>query len=116
MAFSAFGNVLLVSSVCAVALLVCIGVHGCGWLSLASIWRIETVVFALKNRDPNSAFAADDMTTQIICKILMTAPLLNDGMLSFPAMNMCPPVQLQDFGKDKYDALLWIAKTMLLAW
>jgi hypothetical protein len=36
-------------------------------------------------------------------------------MLSLPAMNMCRPVQLQDFGSDEYDALLWIAKTMLLA-
>ncbi len=30
MALSAFGNILLLSSVCAIALLVCIGVLGCG--------------------------------------------------------------------------------------
>jgi hypothetical protein len=41
------------------------------------------------------------------------APLLK-SMSSFPAMNMCPPARLQDFGSDKYDASLWIAKTMLL--
>jgi hypothetical protein len=36
-------------------------------------------------------------------------------MSSFPAMNMCPPTQLQDFNLDKYDALLWNAKTKMLA-
>jgi hypothetical protein len=72
-------------------------------------------VFASMNRAPNSASSVDDMTAQIICEILRTAPLLK-GILSFPAMNMCPSVQIQDFGSDKYDAALRIAKTMLLAW
>ncbi len=103
MAFSAFGNILLVSSACAVALLVCIGVHGCGWPSSASIWCIERAVFALLNRAPDSASAADDMTAQIIYEILRMVPLLK-GMSSFLAMNMCPPVRLQDLGLDKYDA------------
>ncbi len=110
MALSAFGNIFLVSSVCAVALSVCIGVHGCGLPSSVSIWGIKTAIFALMKRAPNSSSAADDMTGRIICKILRMAPLLK-GMLSFPAMNMCPPTRLQDFGLDKYDALLWIAKT-----
>ncbi len=34
MALSALGKILLVSSACAVALSVCIGVRGCGWPSL----------------------------------------------------------------------------------
>ncbi len=62
MAFSAFGNILLVSSACAVALLVCIGVRGCGRLSSASIWPIEMADFALMNRAPSFASTADDMT------------------------------------------------------
>jgi hypothetical protein len=37
MALSAFGNILLVSSACAVTLLVCIGIRGCGWLSSMSV-------------------------------------------------------------------------------
>jgi hypothetical protein len=93
MALSAFGNILLVSSACAVALLVCISVRGCGRQSSVSIWRIETAVFTLMKRAPNSASAADDMTAQIICKILRMVPLLK-GMSSFPAMNMCPPALL----------------------
>jgi hypothetical protein len=94
-----------------------VGLHGCAWLWVAEFherWRIEMAVFVLMNRAPNSASTMDDMTAQIICEILRTAPLLK-GMLSFPAMNMCPPTRLQDFGSDKYDALLRTAKTMLLA-
>ncbi len=115
MALSAFGNLFLVSRTCAVALLVCIGVRGCGCPSFTSFWHIETAVFTLMKRAPNSASTTDDMTAQIICKILRKVPLLK-GMLSFLAMNMRPPTPLQDFGLNKYDASLWIAKTMLLAW
>jgi hypothetical protein len=56
-------------------------------------------VFALMNRTPSSASTADDMTAWIICEMLRTAPLLK-GMLSFPAMNVCPPTRLQDFDFD----------------
>jgi hypothetical protein len=113
MAFSVSSKILLVSSACAVALSVCIGVRGCGWPSSMSVWCIEMAVFTLMNRAPSSASTADDMAAQVICKILRMAPLLK-GMSSFPAMNMCSPTRLGDFGSDKYDALLWIAKTMLL--
>jgi hypothetical protein len=65
MALRAFGNILMVSSACAVAMLVWIGVRGCGWPSSASIWHTETAVLALIKRAPNSVSAADDMTAQI---------------------------------------------------
>ncbi len=65
MALSAFGNILLVISACAVALLVCIGMRGCGWPSSMSVWHIKTAVFALMNRAPNSVSTADDMTVTI---------------------------------------------------
>ncbi len=114
MALSAFGRILLVSSACAVALSVCIGVRGCGWPSLVSVCCIETAVFALMNKAPSSAFVADDMMARIIWEMLRTAPLLM-GIFSFPTMNMWPPARLQDLGSDRYDALLWIARTMSLA-
>jgi hypothetical protein len=60
MALSALGKILLVSSTCAVALSVCIGVRGCGWPSSMSVCRMETAVFLLINRVPNSASAAHD--------------------------------------------------------
>ena len=47
MALSAFGRILFVSSACAVALSVCMGVRGCGCPSSISVFRIETAVFAL---------------------------------------------------------------------
>jgi hypothetical protein len=105
MVLSAFGNFLLMSSACVIALPVYIGVRGCGLPSSASIWRIKTAVFVLMKRAPNSASTADDMTAWIICKILRTAPLLK-GMSSFHAMNMCLPTRLGDFGLNKYDTLL----------
>jgi hypothetical protein len=93
MAVSAFGNILLVSSACAIALSVFIVLRGCGWPSSVRVWCIKTTVFTLMNRAPNSVSAADDMTAQIICKMMRKSPLLK-GMSSFPAMNMCPPVRL----------------------
>ncbi len=71
-------------------------------------------VFAFMNRVPSSASAMDDMKARIICEMLRTAPLLM-GILSFLAMNMWPPARPQDLGLERYDALLWIARTMLLA-
>ncbi len=115
MALGAFGKMLLVSSTCAVALFVCIGVCGCGCPSSICVCRIETAIFALINRAPSSASTADDMTAQIICKMLRTAPLLM-GISSFPPMSMWPPAQLRDSGSKRYDTLLWIARAMLLAW
>ncbi len=87
MALSALGKILLVSSACAVALSVCIGVRGCGWPSSMRVCCMETAVFAIMNRAPNSASAADEMTAQIICEMLRTAPLLK-RISSLPAMNM----------------------------
>ncbi len=113
-AFNAFGIILLVSRSFAVLLSVCIGVGGWGWLSSSSMWHIETAVFALIKRAPSSTYAADAMTARIICKILRTAPLFV-GMLSLPAMNMCPPARLRAFDSDKYVALLWTARTILIA-
>ncbi len=113
-AFNAFGIILLVNRSCAVMLSVCIGVGGGGWPSSLSMWRMETAVFALMKRVPSSASAADDMTAQIICEMLRMAPLFV-GMSSLPAINMCPPVGLRAFGSDKYEALLCITRTMLLA-
>ena len=113
-ALSAFGRILFVSSACAVALSVYIGVWGCGCPSLISVCRIETAVFALINKAPNSASAADDITARIIWEMLSTAPLL-DGISLRPAMKMWPPARLRDFGSDRYDASLWIARIMSLA-
>jgi hypothetical protein len=89
-AFNAFGIILFVSRSCAVLLSGCIGVGGWVWPSSLSVWYMETAVFALMKRAPSSASTVDDMTARIICKMLRAA-LLFVGMLSLPAINMCPP-------------------------
>ncbi len=58
MALSALGKILLMSSACAVALSVCIGVRGCGWPSSMRVCRMETAVFALI-RPPSTATTAN---------------------------------------------------------
>ncbi len=90
--------------------------HWCWWLGVAEFF--ERVAhgdggFALMKRAPDSASMADDMTAPIICKMLRTAPLFV-GMSSLPAINMSPPTRLHAFGLDNYEALLCIARTMLL--
>jgi hypothetical protein len=100
MAPSPFGRILLVSSACAVEMLVCIGVHVWGWPNSLSVVRMETAVFALMNSAASSASAADDMTDFIICKMLRMTPLLI-GILSSPAINMWPPAWLWAFGSDR---------------
>ena len=115
MTLSAFGRILLVNSACAVVPSVCIEMHGCGCPSSISVCCIETAVFALMNKAPSSASATDDMTAWIICEMLRTAPLLT-GISSFPTMYIWPPARLRDLGSERYDALLWIARIMSLAW
>ena len=81
--------------------------HQSAWLRVVELdenFCIDTAVFALINRVPSSASAADDVTARIICEMLRTAQLLM-GILFFPAMIM---------GLDMYNASLWIARTMLL--
>ncbi len=114
MAFNTLGRILLVSSACAVKLLVWMEVRGCGWPNSSNVHCIDTAVLALMNSTPSSASAADDITVLVICKIFNTAPLLL-GISSVPAIIMWPPAWLQALGLDKYDALLWMASFILLA-
>ncbi len=100
MALSTLGRILLVSSACAVELLVCIGLCVCGWPNSLSVVCMETAVFALMNSVASSASAADDITDFITCKMLRTAPLLIRISL-FPAMNIWPPAWLWAFGFDR---------------
>ena len=92
-AFNALGIILLVRRSFADLLSVWIGVRGWGCPSSSRVCRMATAVFALMNRAPSSASAADDITAHIICEMLRTAPLLS-GMSSFDDMNICPPARL----------------------
>ena len=105
MAFNALGMIWLVSRSFAVLLSVWIGVRGWGWPSSSRVWRIDTAVFAFRNRAPSLASAADDMTARMICEMFRTAPLFA-GISSFDNMNICPPARLQALGLDRYDPSL----------
>ncbi len=114
-ALSAFGKILLVSSACSIALSICIGVHGWGWPSLVSDCSMETAVFALMNGHP------------LLPQLLMTWLLIlfvkywewccrwMVWCSFWPCTCMWPPTWLQAFSSsERYDALLWIARTILL--
>ncbi len=90
------------------------GVHVCGCPISLSVRCIETAVLALMNNAPSLAFAADDITAFIICKILSTAPLLM-GMSSVRAMKMWPLALLRALGSDRFDASLCILSLILPA-
>ncbi len=66
MAFNALGRILLVSSLCAVKLLVWMGVQVCRCPSSSSVHRIKTTVLALMNSVPISASTANNITVLII--------------------------------------------------
>ncbi len=102
----------------------------CGWFSLGllvgdswgcpislSTLRIGTASLALMYNAPSSASAAEDMTKTALmsCAMLSTDPLLLGSFVPH-GMEKCPLAQLQAFGLLRYDALLWMTKTMLLAW
>ena len=55
------------------------------------------------------------MTTLMILEIENTAPLLggNDVLLE---IKKCPPTLIRAFVSESYEALLWTARTIPLAW
>ncbi len=93
MAFNALVIILLVSSVWAVELSVCMGVQVCECPISYRVCCIETAILVLMNSSPSLASAVNDITALIICGMVSTTPLLM-GMSSLPAMNMWPPALL----------------------
>ena len=65
------------------------------------------------NMAPSSAYVVDDMMFLMSMGTLRTAPLFG-GNLLFSDMKKWPLVRLLAFGLLRYEALLWIARTMLL--
>ena len=93
---------------------VCIGVRGCGCPISSSVLRAGTASRPLMNIAPISASAADVITALIIWAMFSTAPLFA-GFSESLDIKKCPPARLRAFGSLRYDASLWIAKTMSLA-
>ena len=82
----AFGVILLVSTLCAVELSVCIGVFGYGCPILTSVVWMGTVNFSLVKSASNSGSATELITALMICEILRMASLFH-GMSSLLDMH-----------------------------
>ena len=105
---------LLVTTTSAVVFLVYIGLGGCLWPISSSLWRSRMAPRQLMKIAPILASAAEDMTALIICEMVMTAPLFG-GIAELLDMKKCPPDMLRDFVYKRYEASLWLTRTMFLA-
>ena len=66
---------LLVNMPTDVVLLVCISVGSCLWSIYLSVWHAGMASRQLIKRAPSLYYAAENMTTLIICAMVMTEPL-----------------------------------------
>ena len=114
MDFRHFLAMLLVTTGSAVVLSYCIGVGGYLWTISSSAWRSGMDSQKLMKRAPSSASAAEDMTVLIICAMMMTAPLFG-VTTELLDMKKCPPALLCAFFRERYEASLWPARTMMPA-
>ena len=81
----------LLTTPSAVVLSVWMGVTGCFHPISVNVRRIGTSSFAVTQRAPSSASAADDMTNLMICAIVRTGPF-HFGSSTFSDKKMCAPV------------------------
>eukprot|EP00957_Ditylum_brightwellii_P163025 12414116-Ditylum_brightwellii.AAC.1 len=99
------------------------GVDGCGSPISSRAVRSSSPFRELAYSAPISASAANVITLQSSLHTLHTVPLsrvmVSPGFVvscSFVLRKKCPPAQLLACGALKYEASLWICKTMPLAW
>ena len=78
-------------------------------------WRAGMASLPLMKSAPSSSSGAYDMTTLMILALVNTAPLLGGNAVLFD-MRKCPPDFLLDIFSERYEASLWTAMTMSLAW
>ena len=87
----------------AVVLSIWIGIRGCGWPNSVSIRRTTLASWALRNRAPSSALAAEAATSFRIEQVIMMLPLSLIGSPSVCKLQRKknPPAQLGAFAADK---------------
>ena len=107
--------ILFVTMPYGVELLVCIGIGGCGWPISDRVCLICVAILLLMNSAPSLASAVDDMVCLVICAMLQIASLLGGKVVSV-GMKKCPPALFLAFGSHRYEASLWMARIILLAW
>ena len=115
MYFSRFLEMLLVTTPRAFVLSIFIGVGNCVCPISYRAWHAGMYYFQLMKSAPSSASAADDMTALMILAIVNTATLLGGNSVLFD-MKKYPPDLLLGFVSERYEASLWPARTISLAW
>ena len=100
---------------CAVLLSVCIGVGGRFCPIYSRAWPDRMDSLQLANSALSSASADDDMTALMIFSMVNTAPFLG-GNAVLLNINKCTPALLLDSVLERYEASLWPARTISLAW
>ena len=78
-------------------------------------WRAGIDSLLLMNSDPSSVSAADDMTNLIVLEVVNTASLLGGNSVLL-GIKKCPLAMLLAFILERYEALLWPARTISLVW
>ena len=106
---------LLVTTPCAFVLSFCMGVGGYLFPISSRDWIAGMASLQLTNSGPSSASDADDITALNILTIVNAATLLG-GNVVFLDIKKCPPALLLAFVSERYEASLWPASNISLAW
>ena len=90
-------------------------VGGCLCPISSRVWRDGMASLKLMNSAPSSASNADGMTALMILAIVKNFPLLG-GNAMLLEINQCPPALLQALVLERYEASMWPARIISLAW
>ena len=88
------------------------GVYGCGWTISFKVSRMMTPYFSLRYSVMTSASDADEITFWMMVDTKFTAPVFITGWPCFGLFvkKECPTAQLCDFGLERYEESLCIAR------
>ena len=112
MALEIFWNFFLLTITSAVELSVSRGTHGCGWTIYSNVLCMMTPYFSLRYSVMTSASDADEITFWMMVDTKFTAPVFITGWPCFGLFvkKECPTAQLCDFGLERYEESLCIAR------
>ena len=88
---------------------------GCLYPISSRAWRDGMACLQFMNSDISSASAADDMMALTILEILNTTPLLGGNAVLLD-IKKCLPALIQAYVSERYEAYLWPARNISLAW
>ena len=115
MAFVLRGCTFLETIECAAESSICNGVGGRACPNSIGVFLMGTASRTFMYMAPISDSAADEMIKLITCAVVWTAPFVV-GEFCVGCHEKCPPALILPFDLLKYEASLWTASTILLAW